>query len=491
MAETLVVDGKLDWIRHYRDMNRIHELAMNQQRVQECDDVRVSRDHEYLSSSSLVWCVNVQISIRMSIARAMSPATPTAEPDGGILKRSALRFVLAIGVTSAFSDMTHEGARSITGPFMGSLGASGSIVSTVSGAGELLGYALRYAFGLAADRSQRYWTVTFIGYILQMGVVPFIAIAQSWQVAAVFIVLERVGRAVRTPARDAMTAHAAARLGGGWSFGVREALDAGGAFIGPLLVTGNALLTDNDSRKAFALLAIPAALTLVSLIFTWRFFPNPSSLDIGFANSDNRKQRYPPSFWLYLLGMSLIAIGYADWPLIALHIATKQIARPSLLPSIYAVGMGAEAIASLILGKLYDRFGLSIVIILTFITASYGPLVLLTNDVGTILLGTAFWGFGMAAQESIVKAVLTSFVPPRGRAAAFGLFDSCFGLAWFGGSVILGLLYDKSLDHAAWFTLALQLGAIPLLILTRWRMEKERLLKLASELDESSRLLEE
>jgi len=384
--------------------------------------------------------------------------------------------------------MTHEGARSITGPFMGALGASGSIVSTVSGAGELLGYILRYGFGAMADSSQQYWLITFIGYILQMGAVPFLAISRSWQAAALLIVLERVGRAIRTPARDAMIAHAATRLGGGWSFGLREALDASGAFIGPVLVTGIALVTHDNTRGAFALLAIPAILCIISLIFTWRFFPHPSSLDIGLSKSAKLKH-YPPSFWVYLTAMSLIAIGYADWPLLALHLAQKQVVRPSLVPSLYAVGMGAEAVASLVLGRLYDRFGLSVVIILTLFTATYGPLILLTDNLGLIILGSSFWGFGMAAQESVVKAVLTTFVPPGARASAFGLFDSCFGIAWFGGSMILGYLYDKSVAQAAWFTLALQLMAVPILLLTIWRMKREAQIKSAAQIDESSRLL--
>jgi hypothetical protein len=373
---------------------------------------------------------------------------------------------------------------------MGVLGASGSVVSTVSGAGELLGYILRYGFGAMADSSQQYWLITFVGYVLQMGVVPFLALSRSWQAAAILIVLERVGRAVRTPARDAMIAHAAARLGGGWSFGLREALDASGAFVGPVLVTSIALVTHDNTRKALALLAIPAVLCIISLIFTWRFFPHPSALDIGLSKSAKLKH-YPLSFWVYLTAMSLIAIGYADWPLIGLHLAQRQVVRPSLVPSLYAVGMGAEAVGSLVLGRLYDRFGLSVVTVLTLFTATYGPLILLTDNLGLIMLGSSFWGFGMAAQESVVKAVLTTFVPPGARASAFGLFDSCFGIAWFSGSVILGLLYDRSVALAAFFTLALQLIAIPLLLLTIGRMKKEaEIQNVTQQVDESSRLLD-
>jgi MFS family permease len=153
-----------------------------------------------------------------------------------VARRTALRFVLLIGVVSMFSDMAHEGARSITGPFLATLGASATIVALVAGFGELIGYALRFVFGYAADRTGRYWPIILFGYTLQMVVVPLLALAGPWPVAALLIIAERTGRAIRNPARDAMLAHATSQLGRGWVFGVREALDAGGAMLGPLLV---------------------------------------------------------------------------------------------------------------------------------------------------------------------------------------------------------------------------------------------------------------
>ena len=380
-------------------------------------------------------------------------------------RKSALHFVLAIGVVSAFSDMTHEGARSITGPFLGSLGANGAVVSTIAGGGELLGYALRYVSGTAADRSQRYWAITWIGYVLQMAVVPLIALSYSWPVAAVFIVLERVGRAIRTPARDAMTAHAASRLGSGWAFGVREALDAGGAVVGPLIITAITVTRNNNYREGFSALVLPAALCLLSLFVTWRIYPHPSDLEKEEGES-TEATRFPLSFWLYLGAMSFIAIGYADWPLIALHFADRQIVRSDLIPALYVAGMGAEAVSSLVLGKLFDLYGLYTVLGVTLLTAAYGPLVLLGN-LPTAIVGTIIWGIGMAAQESVIKAVITSIVPKNRRASAFGLFDTGFGIAWFAGSAVLGVLYDRSLVVAAGFTVTMQLVAIPLLLLTQ------------------------
>lgn len=403
---------------------------------------------------------------------AESVASRPAPRRAALPRAAALRFVLLIGVVSAFSDMTHEGARSITGPFLGSLGASGAVVSIVAGAGELLGYALRYAAGRAADRTRRYWAITFAGYTLQMAVVPLLALSGNWPVAAVLIIAERVGRAIRNPARDAMTAHAAGQLGGGWAFGVREALDAGGAMFGPLIVTG-VLLLHGSHRLAFVVLGIPAALTLLSLVVTWRQYPDPSDLEVGPPPPPAATRRFPASLWLYLGAMSLVAIGYADWPLIALHFSQRHLVSADLVPLLYAGAMAAEAAASLVLGKLFDRLGLLCVIGVTVLTAVYAPLVFLGN-LPVAVVGIVAWGLGMAAQESVIKAVLTALVPADRRASAYGLFDTGFGIAWFAGSLALGFLYDASLTAVAVFSMLAQLAALPVLVLTRRRMRGQQ-----------------
>lgn len=402
-------------------------------------------------------------------ANTPSPGQSDSRGTGpGLARKAALRFVLLIGVVSAFSDMTHEGSRSITGPFLGSLGASGAVVSVVAGGGELLGYALRYFAGRAADRTRRYWAITFIGYTLQMSVVPLIALAGNWPLAALFIIAERVGRAIRNPARDAMTAHAAERLGGGWAFGVREALDAGGATVGPLVVT-IVLALHGSERLGFAVLGIPAALTLISLVFTWRQFPHPAELETAAPPLLLNRGRFPASFWWYLAAMCLIAVGYADWPLIALHFSQHHLVRAAVTPILYAVAMAAEALAALVLGKLFDRIGLVSVLAITVITAAYAPMVFL-GGLPLVVLGILAWGLGMAAQESVIKAVITPIVPADRRASAYGLFDTGFGIAWFAGSVLLGLLYDTSLTTLAVVSAAVQVAALPLLVLTRHRI---------------------
>lgn len=290
------------------------------------------------------------------------------------VRRSALRFVLLIGVVSMFSDMAHEGARSITGPFLGTLGASAAVVAAVAGFGELLGYALRSVVGFVADRTGRYWPITLLGYAVQMAAVPALALAGNWQVAAVLIAAERGGRAIRNPARDAMLAHATGELGRGWVFGVREALDAAGATLGPLIVAA-VLATGHGYRAGFAILAVPALLTVVVLLGARRQYPDPGDLEAG--EEIPGRHGIPRVFWLYLLAMGLIALGYADYPLIAFHFSTGHVVSADLIPVLYAGAMATEAVAALVLGRLFDRVGLLTVVGATVLTAAFAPLVFL------------------------------------------------------------------------------------------------------------------
>jgi MFS family permease len=380
-----------------------------------------------------------------------------------------MRFVLLIGVVSLFSDMAHEGARAITGPFLSGLGASAVVVAVVAGFGELLGYALRFVFGYLADRTGGYWPITIVGYSVQMAAVPLLALANHWIGAAVLIVAERSGRAMRNPARDAMLAHATAELGRGWVFGVREALDAAGAMLGPLLIAG-VLYLHGGYRTGFAVLLVPALLAVGVLLRAWRRYPVPADLEVG--ETVPGPAGIPGVFWIYLLGMGLVALAYADYPLIAFHFAKNHVVGTDWIPVLYAAAMATEALAALGLGWLFDRIGLRVVVLATIATAAFAPLVFL-GDAGLAIAGVVLWGLGMAAQESIVKAAVTGMVGPSRRASAYGLFDTGFGVFWFVGSLALGILYTRSLVAVSVFSAAAQLIAAGVLLIT-WRAGRGR-----------------
>jgi MFS family permease len=378
----------------------------------------------------------------------------------------ALKFVLMVGIMSFFADFTYEGSRSITGPYLGLLGAGAFTISVISGAGEFLGYNIRLFSGRGADRTGRYWPITIGGYILQMSVVPLLALAGSWQVAAVLIIAERIGKGIRNPPRDAMLAHAAKDIGYGWAFGVHEALDQSGALFGPLLIALVLALGHHDYKVAFASLAVPAAIMLTLLGVARLLYPRPH--DLAAAPAPAPGDGLPRVFWIYLGGAALAAAGFADFPLIAYHFQHAGTVSATLTPVFYAVAMAVSGTGSLILGKAFDRAGIGVLIPLTIIAALYAPLAFL-GGFWPILVGVSLWGLGMGVQESLIPAAVAPMVAPDRRAFAYGLFTGIYGTAWVIGSVVIGVLVSVSLGGLVAFCVACELAAIPLIWIVRAR----------------------
>jgi len=392
---------------------------------------------------------------------------PVNEAPGA---RRALRFVLMVGVMSLFADLTYEGSRSIVGPYLGVLGAGALAISVVTGFGEFLGYALRLVSGRSADRTGLYWPITIGGYLLQMTVVPLLALAGSWQVAALLVILERVGKATRNPPRDAMLSHAAKQMGYGWGFGVHEALDQLGALIGPLALALVLALKHNDYKLAFASLAVPAVIMLSLLGVARLAYPRPQDLEP--ATTEVRAQGLPRVFWLYLAGAALAGAGFADYPLIAYHLERSSTVGSDLVPVFYAVAMAVSGLGSLAFGRLFDRAGTGVLVPLTVVGAAYAPLAFL-GGFWVAFVGVAVWGLGMGVQESIMSAAVAPMVSPDGRSSAYGLFTGAYGTAWFLGSVAIGALYDVSLAGLVAFSIVAELAAVPVLLMVRARTGPE------------------
>lgn len=388
---------------------------------------------------------------------AAASARATTTPK--VSSRAALRFVLLIGVLSFFADFTYEGSRSILGPYLASLQASATVVGVVMGLGELLGYGLRLVSGRLADSTGRFWAITIVGYALQMAAVPALALTHSWPAAAVLIVLERIGKAIRNPPRDLMLSHAGQRIGGyGWAFGIHEACDQLGAMFGPLLMA--AVLARHGSYQiAFAVLLIPAVINLCFVAVARIAYPRPQDMETT-ADKGDIDAPLPKVFWVYLAGAALVAAGFADYALIGYHFAQANTVSTDWIPIFYAIAMAVSGGSSLLFGRLFDRFGFKVLIGLTVAAALFAPLVFL-GGFAVSLAGVVLWGMGMGVHESIIPAAVAPMVPQGKRASAFGLFTAGYGVFWFLGSAAIGFLYDHSITWTIVFCIVTQLAAIP------------------------------
>ncbi len=378
-------------------------------------------------------------------------------------RKKAIRFIVFLGCISLFADMTYEGARSINGPFLQVLGASGAAVGIAAGFGELVGYGLRWVAGYVSDRTRKYWTIVIAGYALNLLSVPLLAWAGYWQVAVILMIAERAGKAVRSPTKDAMLSHASSRVGQGWGFGLHEFMDQVGATLGPLGISAILFYKLGQYREAYLLLFIPAVCSLILLVFARVSYPDPSTLAI--RKIELQKARgFPPGFGIYVLAAMCMAAGYADYPLIAYHFQRHHLVTDAWIPALYAIAMLTEGVSSLAIGKIFDRIGLWALAGVTVLTLFFAPLVF-GNNFRFALLGMVLWGIGMGAQSSILKAVVSGVVGAEKKATAFGLFDTCFGMAWFAGSALMGWLYDFSVAGLIAFSMAMQLATVLILLI--------------------------
>ena len=369
----------------------------------------------------------------------------------------ARRFVFLLGWVSLFADLCYEGMRGAIGPYLEVLGASATAVGVVGGTGEAIGYGLRYASGVFADRTQRYWAITIAGYSTNLIAVPLLALAGSWPMVAALVGLERLGKAIRSPAKSTLTSFAAKDVGAGRVFAITEAMDQVGGLLGPLVVAG-VLAWRGETAEGFAwafvILGIPAAIAVAVLLRARALYPDPRALD---SSADDEHGALGPRYRLYLIGVALIAIGLADWPLLAYHMQRAGVLAARWLPVAYSAAMAADGVAALIAGHAFDRArargrtGTGIVALFTIAGVGYAPLVLLADrDAPWLAIaGVAMWSLTRAATESIGKALIATIVPRGERGRAFGLYYLVWGIAWGSGSVLLGALYDHSREVAS------------------------------------------
>jgi len=388
-------------------------------------------------------------------------------------KKSALKLILLFGLVSLFGDMVYEGARSVNGPYLKTLGANAAIVGLVAGLAEFLGYAVRLVSGYFSDKTKAYWLFTFLGYGLLISV-PLLALAGIWQVAVVFIVVERLGKALRSPAKDTILSQATKQVGTGIGFAIAEAMDQIGAISGPLIFTllfifiGKGDRSLADYQFGYNLLWIPLVLVLFCIFFAYRIVPNPEVLE-------NASSRSPVSdklgkiFWIYTVFTFITTLGFANFALIGYHFKAQQVLTDAQIPLFYALAMGVDALAALAIGKTYDIFktrkgnekaGL-ITLIAIPLFSLFIPVFIFSSKFYFALIGVILWGIVMGAHETVMKSAIADLTPLKKRGTGYGVFNTVYGLAIFIGSAITGLFYEHSILTVILISMVLEIVAIP------------------------------
>ena len=379
-------------------------------------------------------------------------------------RAAAIGFLVLTGIVSLFADMNYEGGRSVVGQYLKLLGTSAFALGLAAGLGEFVGYAVRLASGALADRTRRYWWFIIGGYAFQLCSLPALAFVSGWRLAVAFLFFERLGKAIRKPAHDALISFASKQTGSGFGFGLHEAMDQIGAFAGPALFFLLLFMGPDGTdlaayRTGLLFLFIPAFFAVGITILARFRFPHPERFEIPSKTPVVAFAGVPLSFWLITAAAGLLAMGVTDFPLIGLHLSRTGAFPEEAIPLLYAGAMAIDAAAAIVVGLLYDRFGQRSLLVLFIAEAFTAPLVFLLPIPG-ILVGMALWGISVGTQESILKAAIGDRVGEDRRSRAFGVFHTVFGACWFAGSAVIGLLYDVwgPMPVVA-FSVAVQVGA--------------------------------
>ncbi len=395
---------------------------------------------------------------------------------------TAWRVVWWFGLVSLSADMVYEGARSVYGPLLAALGASALVVGLVTGAGEAVALALRLAFGPLADRTGRYWSLTMLGYGLTAVCVPLLALAPRLGAAglgfaATMILLERLGKAVRSPSKSALLAQVASAVGRGRGFGVHKALDQVGAFAGPLLVAG--VVAVGSLWWGMAVLAVPGAIAMVLLVTLRRRVPDPSVYDAAPAGpaaqadpaTPERRGWWaeavgvglPGDFFRFAFAASLTTGALVTFGIIGYHLSVEGLLPVAAVPLVYAAAMAVEAVAALLVGSVYDRTGPRVLLIVPVLVALV-PALALGPALVAVLVGVLAWGFAHGVQDSTIKAVVADLVEAPRRATAYGVFAGIQGMLAIVGGVGAGWLYERSLPALVVVVAITQVAALVLLV---------------------------
>jgi len=373
------------------------------------------------------------------------------------IKRRAFNLIILFGLVSLFGDIVYEGSRSVNGPYLKLLAVNATTLGIIAGLGEFLGYALRLLSGYLSDKTKSYWLLTFLGYGLLISV-PLLSLTGIWQIAALFIILERIGKAIRSPARDTILSQASSQVGTGFGFGLHEAMDQIGAVVGPLIFTVIFVLTGKHQmgivkyQKGYAFLWIPFVLVMFCLVIARRRVPRPDALEAA-----TEKVKIPDNlsrlFWLYTLFTFVTTLGFCSYILLAFHFKSANILSDAQIPLYYAIAMGIDGVAALSIGKLYDgaknrsnnhKAGLNLLITIPLITLLMSLFAFSKNHI-FVIIGVLCWGVVMGIHETIMRSAIADITSLNKRGTGYGIFNATYGLAFFLGSVLLGFLYDRSL----------------------------------------------
>lgn len=374
-------------------------------------------------------------------------------------------FIL-LGLVSLTADMVYEGGRSVGGSYIESLGGS-AIASAIAGSGDLIGYGLRFVSGFLASlfaSSAIFWGFTILGYAITVSAIPLLSYANSWELATLLYLLERVGKGLRTPTRDVILAEVTENIGKGKGFGIHELMDQIGSVAGPVLVS--IALAVYGYKIAFMLLLVPGVASMLFLLVAYLLYPSVKSVEvsvpkISFSGMGKR-------FWLYIASMIMLSLGYIHWMVVSYYLKYWGVLTDPEVALAYTLAMLTDAVVAVPIGIIYDKLKFKSLYIapLAALGATLTLLANLHNPVKTMAYASsAFWGITMGCFETIMRASIADILPPDKRAMGYGIFGLIYGISWTLGAFVFSYLLQLSVVATAVYAIVTQITSIALITL--------------------------
>ncbi len=361
--------------------------------------------------------------------------------------------IIIFGIISLLGDMVYEAARGANSQYFNLLNINAAQVGLVFGIGEFLGYMLRLFSGIISDKSGKYWLFIFIGYGMLI-VIPLMGFTKNWNILVVLILLERIGKSLRSPAKDTIVSGVAEnQVGIGFAFGLQEALDQIGAFLGPLIFTLVFYLAGKDGISVYQLgykvLVIPFILLMFFVTFAYRKIEREHlvpSLDA----KEFQNEKLGPTFWAYTAFTFFCTLGFVNFSTVGFHLKANNLMSDGNITLLYAIAMIVDALTALIVGRAYDSQkkktgrktgGLLVLALIPFITFLL-PFLTLSYSTTLIIAGMVIFGIVMGTHETIMRSAIADIAPFHKRGTSYGVFNTGYGLALLGGSSLMGWFYN-------------------------------------------------